>query len=49
MKQEAGKHWESIQIGNMSRDELIKRRDESLKAYYERQDQKFKDAQTKKQ
>jgi hypothetical protein len=37
MKHEVGKHWDKIQIDTMTKDELVKRRDESLKAYYDRE------------
>lgn len=45
MKAESSKHhWDEIQLRGLSREELIKRREESLNRYYKREEEKFKEA-----
>jgi hypothetical protein len=41
-------NWPEIQIRSMTREELIKRREESLNRYYKREEEKYKEAQDKK-
>lgn len=45
MKAESAKHqWEEVQLRGLTREELIKRREESLNRHYKREEEKFKEA-----
>jgi len=48
IKKEAGLHWDTLSIRDLDKKEIKERRDESLRQYYERQDQKYKETETKK-
>ena len=49
MKAESAKfHWNEIAIKDLTRAELIQRRDESLQRHYKREEEKFKEAADKK-
>ena len=37
MKAEPGKHWDKIQVDDMTKEELTKRRDEAQQAHYKRE------------